>query len=567
MSFTNRVSAYLSVFTATFWLLMAVPPLWVFFLLSTATAQLHHSSAYRCCTGRTVRFALGPVDYPPYYYYNSATGVYSGFIPEMIHLLAAEMDVDYVIIPTTNAPTGIALSVDPTTGMMGRIDRSSPLAQGLVDADLVLTSNDLYTINLTDVKVDDAFVITDDVVSTETTGLVYKEQLRGDNAFALFEPFTPTVWFALGMSLIAYTVLLVLLAEMDARGDGSGAYADDDSAKPTKPTGARGLRMAAQRSVTSSVRTGYHVIAACFGGDDYEWADGSRRLLRLSLLGLILVTGTTYTANLAAFFNKASISVHGPQSEEELLDAIACVPYAEKGQQLTPYVASSIYMGDGVRDPTDPTWDTRSAAYCLEALRSGEADVWMTDRETLHSQHLNACNETREATFIRVLPFSMAWALRAEDAHIALGLSVAWRFLQSQKQGVNLRNEYYFQGRTCPTDESGATDPVGLKAMSGLFLLCGGVAVAALLMGLAARLMARGCPGRGVVRPSGSSAAGSSRTLDHTATEGELLRLLLAKVERLQEQQQQPEARRDSERSAAKTEPAPMPKPASAKAA
>ena len=97
--------------------------------------------------------------------------------------------------------------------------------------------------------------------------------------------------------------------------------------------------------------------------------------------------------------------------------------------------------------------------------------------------------------------------------------------------------------------------------MSGLFLLCGGVAVAALLMGLAARLVARGCPGRGLVRPSGApKATGSSRTLDHTATEGELLRLLLAKVERLQEQQQ--EAKHDSERSGGvKTEPAPMPKP------
>ena len=350
----------------------AVPDvaLLAFLLLPSATA---HSSAYRCCTGRTVRFALGPIDYPPYYAYDSATGAYSGFIPEMIHLLAAEMDIDYVIIPTSNAPNGIALSVDPATGMLGRIDRSSPLAQGLVDADLVLTSNDLYTINLTDVKMDDEFVITDDCVSTETTGLVFKEQLRGDNPFALFEPFTPTVWFALGVCLVVYTVLLVLLADMDARGDGAGrAYVDGDGPKP-KVGGARGLRVAAQRGVTSSVRTGYHVIAACFGGDDYEWADGSRRLLRLSLLGLVLVTGTTYTANLAAFFNKASVSVHGPQSEEQLLDAVACVPYAERAQALTPYVASSIYMGDGVRDPTDPTWDTRSAAYCLNALRSGAA--------------------------------------------------------------------------------------------------------------------------------------------------------------------------------------------------
>ena len=84
----------------------------------------------------------------------------------------------------------------------------------------------------------------------------------------------------------------------------------------------------------------------------------------------------------------------------------------------------------------------------------GAADVWMTDRETLHAQLLDACNETRETAFIRVLPFSMAWALRAEDRQLALGLSVAWRFLQSQKAGVELRNTYYAQGRACPTDDS-----------------------------------------------------------------------------------------------------------------
>ena len=53
----------------------------------------------------------------------------------------------------------------------------------------------------------------------------------------------------------------------------------------------------------------YHVMAACFGGEDYEWISGPMRLLRLSLLGMVLVSGSTYTANLAAFFNKPNIKV------------------------------------------------------------------------------------------------------------------------------------------------------------------------------------------------------------------------------------------------------------------
>ena len=38
--------------------------------------------------------------------------------------------------------------------------------------------------------------------------------------------------------------------------------------------------------------------------------------------------------------------------------------------------------------PNETSTDIAAASFCMAALRSGDADVWMTDRETLHAQHL-----------------------------------------------------------------------------------------------------------------------------------------------------------------------------------
>lgn len=63
----------------------------------------------------------------------------------------------------------------------------------------------------------------------------------------------------------------------------------------------------------SLLHSHYHTFAAYLQGDDYEWVSGPERLLRLGLLFLVLISISTYTANLAAFFTAPNVVIHGPK--------------------------------------------------------------------------------------------------------------------------------------------------------------------------------------------------------------------------------------------------------------
>ena len=85
-------------------------------LLTAVPSQLSHSTAYRCCTGRTLRFAMTAASYPPWWTYDAASATWSGFMPELIHHLSAEIDVDYQVVASTSFH-GNALKFNDTTGI------------------------------------------------------------------------------------------------------------------------------------------------------------------------------------------------------------------------------------------------------------------------------------------------------------------------------------------------------------------------------------------------------------------------------------------------------------------
>ena len=136
----------------------------------------------------------------------------------------------------------------------------------------------------------------------------------------------------------------------------------------------------------------------------------------------MLVSVSTYTANLASFFTKANFKVHGPESSDELSAAIACSSTPGMSGSYAPYVGSVIEAPLRLQDLNA---SAVASEYCMDALRTGAADIWLADAMTLHTEHLQRCDETVEAAFVQVLPLSMAFALRSEDAHIARGLSGA----------------------------------------------------------------------------------------------------------------------------------------------
>ena len=64
-----------------------------------------------------------------------------------------------------------------------------------------------------------------------------------------------------------------------------------------------------------------------FGADDLEWTGNvSSRLLRLGWLFFILITISSYTANLASFFTAVNFEIVGPQDMTALQSATVCLP-------------------------------------------------------------------------------------------------------------------------------------------------------------------------------------------------------------------------------------------------
>ena len=183
---------------------------------------------------------------------------------------------------------------------MIRMSEQSAVASGLVDAELIPTAIDMPLFNMTALLSDPRFVYTSNVLVSHTSAVVFKE-VAPKSPFALLDPFAPSLWIAIIVALSIYALLLLLM---------SGALFLKATWQPGKMSNSVG-------------GASYHVMAACFGGEDYEWISGPMRLLRLSLLGMVLVSGSTYTANLAAFFNKPNIKVRTTPSPPRLSLAIS----------------------------------------------------------------------------------------------------------------------------------------------------------------------------------------------------------------------------------------------------
>jgi len=462
-------------------------------------AQEPHSSAYRCCVNDHLRFGLPMFNSPPVHLYDATTGQFFGYTVKLIEMMAAETGMSYEIIgvdyqhPFTTDASGVMMSVSP----------SSLIASNQVDVELTLTSFDLPILNRTSAfgwaHGPPNYTTTDAFFKSYTTGVAYKTKVA-KSAFALFEPFAASMWSALLVSAALYAALLVVLS---------------GSLRRTTPA-----RLAANASTS-----GYHVLAACFGGEDYEWITSEMRLLRISLLAMVLVSGSTYTANLAAFFNRPSMITYGPTTMNELKTSVACTdPYM--AYNVPPYVGSVIYPDSYTGPPQDSY--TYYDDYCLAAIARGDADVWLQSNVLVHMSHLSQCSNTSVLSFVNILPQDMGFLMRTADARLVEHFNTVINFIFARPMGVLLKETEFRSGQTCPPDSllsDGDTTPVDFASMAGLFYLCGIVALLALALA-AARWLGSVCS------PEATSQASSQ--LDHTATEGEMLRDLLSRMDKLQ---------------------------------
>ena len=60
------------------------------------------------------------------------------------------------------------------------------------------------------------------------------------------------------------------------------------------------------------------------------------------MLGQVILT-STYTANLASFFTKSGLTLHGPTDISSLATSSVCVPHAQMHHVVGPFVGTMIH--------------------------------------------------------------------------------------------------------------------------------------------------------------------------------------------------------------------------------
>jgi hypothetical protein len=413
---------------------------------------------------------------PPWWEFDMNMFSWSGYCPIIIDELAKEMGFSYEIVPDE-------LMIMPGDPRFSADD---------VFTRMNVTFAMLTTPSTHDLGISSTVVYTAPWYSSYLAGLVLKTEAEV-GLWRMFEPFTPSLWFAIVGSIFIASFMMVVLAALV---EGRSTLSVDGSAKAV-----------------------YHAWAAMLGGEDYEWVNWPGRILRLSILFLVLLTGSTYTANLAAFFTKPRFVIHGPKDMASLRDAVACMTDPGMVSELSPYVQ------DFVIAPQVDVTVSDQRQFCHQQVSEKKADIWIDDYSAqnfylLGNKH---CSSLALSQSISLMPNRVGFALSVSNQDLATQMSQAIVWLEKQQVYKDLGQEMFRWGQACPLVESSDTAQVDIGSMGGLFVVCGALAGVSLLVGIAV-----------AARQRSSWFKHGVDELDHSATEGEMLRALLRKVDGLQ---------------------------------
>lgn len=109
-------------------------------------------------------------------------------------------------------------------------------------------------------------------------------------------------------------------------------------------------------------------------------------MLKASLFLFVIVLASTYTANLASFFTRPNSRTYGPQTYRQARRSTACVDnlFLKEGQ-IRPFISSLTALPETRENPVtlatgykiESTLIARGQQYCLDALHSGDADLFV----------------------------------------------------------------------------------------------------------------------------------------------------------------------------------------------
>jgi hypothetical protein len=264
-------------------------------------------TAHRAVTsGMTLRLGLLRINLPPWFSYHAETDTMEGFNTELWGMVARELGAVSETVFSAFGP--LCNDIGPMCVecmVVGGCDvhfANILLSDNLGEVpSFEFTSSAGTTHNA---SMDD-FVYTSPSLTTFKGGVIY-QSTRSRDLWTFMDPFATDLWLAIGGWVLVTTALLASL----------GALAGGEKGSWRSGTVIQHLP-----------HTLYHVTAALLGGEEVEYSSPSLRLMRLGLLLVVLILQATYTANLAAFFNRPLVEMRGPRDMTELRDSVACIAW------------------------------------------------------------------------------------------------------------------------------------------------------------------------------------------------------------------------------------------------
>jgi len=425
---------------------------------------------------------------------------WTGYLEELFQLIALELGYSFEFVA---APAIIQTNEMPVVNEM--------LTSGA-------TTLHFADLNLPNVLSDDSRFISVPWHTSSYTGLVLKKKAAAGK-FRFMDPFTDDLYYHLICVVVAAAVLVSLIdiiwpSDEDARGAVSGHRLCDgkNDMLDFANTTSKGI---------------YHMTAFLLAGEDYEWLTSPMKIFRIGMLIVALIVQATYTANLAAFLSTPSIKIYGPKSMDELRSATACVWVPLNVPPVTPFVGtvrvpSSAEIGDNY--PTTANVPARKALV-YSWLNEGTCDVLLADADILQTELLNGCANRSWASFINIAPINWGFVANAANRELLGNFSTGLAHFKQTPKYMDLRSRYLGGGVECPIDV-GDSEAISADMMMGVFYIFYISAGIAIVLAFVLRVKQR-CKARlGVVDED-------SGHLDHAATEGEMLRALLKKVDDL----------------------------------
>ena len=363
----------------------------------------------------------------PHYAYDAAQEKYVGAYPDLMDLIAQELDVD---------------TVDVYVGPWWK----NPLRRG--EADIIFSLGPMT----------DGFYYTSPIHSMTFHGLL-KSTSRSAEYWSLFDPFHWRLWVAICVTVILGTVVAGLIAYLERAWD------------PREDPLEFGAML-------------YHSVTLLLGGDDLSGAmatsSGAARLHRLGLLFLALITTSSFTANLAAFLTNPRRVVSGPGTLDELSAATACVSYDWWGFYVTNFAGGVVWPPNGAYELDDYAGRTQ---FCVDAVKddASEVDVFLTTDAQFVL--LENCDSLVKAPGIEFEPTPVYGITHSYD--IMRNVSQAVYRLRSDRPYYDVVNAHYRTYDMCPgaMDTEDSSEQISVRSMESVFLIF--FANAAVAIGLA----------------------------------------------------------------------------------